>query len=346
MSALKSDFKPLFLHAVSKLEAPWRIILPQLETLSVSELVGLIGKATLDVAGVYVKSRQYNFEKIAARIHNKDISDFLFVLYGLALTMVTGDVHDYLVRYMRLEWVPCVLSFRIQGEPAFVLACQRSMKAAVEWMTDVMRDASCWSPCRQTLENGDSPLHMAVRRRQWEWAKWLFDHGVSPYTKNNKGDSSIMLIAPHHEKLDLFYSKSDSNWYNALHDGLVAGRDDCTWCVALLDRGADVNQLGLYDSPIDSLVVFAKHGMDMNLGPLPSHRTAEQLKIFYLYGRRPQLWERVIVAFPEIEWIQFLYAFYNDIECEVPNIYRTHLEGRQAVTKTTRHILRRLFESR
>ena len=177
------------------------------ETLTVPQLVDMIGTATLDVAGVYVKSRQYNFEKISSRLHNKDVADFLLVLYGLALTMTTGDVHDYLVTYMRLEWVPWVLSFRVQGVPAFVLACQRSMKAAVEWMTDVMHETSCWSACRQTLENGDSPLHMAVRRVSGSGPKWLFDHGVSPYTKNNQGDSSIMLVAPHHEKLDLFLKK-------------------------------------------------------------------------------------------------------------------------------------------
>jgi hypothetical protein len=346
MSALKSDFKPLFLHAVSKLESPWKTILPQLETLTVPEMVDLIGTTTLDVAGVYVKGQQCNFEKISGRLHNKDIADFLLVLHGLVLTMVTGDVHEHLTTYMRLKWVPWVLSFWVWGEPVFVIACQRSLKAVVEWMTDTMREASYWEACRQVLKNGDSALHMAVRRRQWDWAKWLLDHGASPYTKNKKGDSSIMLVAPHHEKLDLFYSKSDSHWYNALHDALVVGRRDSTWCVALLDRGADVNQLALYDSPIDSLIVLAKHGMDMNLGPLPNRRTPDQLKIFYLYGRRPTDWQHVIAAFPETEWIRFLHAFYQYIEFEVPEVYRTHVEGRQAITMTTRDILHRLLESR
>lgn len=345
MSALKSDFKPLFLHAVSKLESPWNTILPQLETLTVPQMVDLIGTTTLDVAGVYVKGRQCTFEKISSRLHNKDMADFLLVLYGLVLTMTTGDVHEHLSTYMRVEWMPWVLSFRIQGEPVFVLACQRSLKVVVEWMTDMMREASCWAACRQQLENGDSSLHMAVRRRQWDWAKWLLDHGASPYTKNNQGNSSIMLVAPHHEKLDLFYSKDDSNWFNALHDALVAGRHDSTWCVALLDRGADVNQWKLYDAPIDSLIVLAKHGMDMNLGPLPRLRTPDQLKMFYLYGRRPIHWQHVIAAFPEIEWIRFLHSFYHDMDIEVPTVYRTHVEGRQAITPTTRHILHRLLES-
>lgn len=345
MSALKSDFKPLFIHGASKLEAPWKTILPQLETLTVPQLVDLIGAASLDIAGVYVKGHQCTFEKISSRLHNKDMAEFLLVVYGLVLTMATGDVHHYLVTYMRLAWTPWILSFRVQEEPVFVLACKRSLKAAVEWMTDAMCNALCWAPCRQTLRNGDSALHMAVRRRQWDWATWLLDHGVSPYTKNKSGESPTMLVAPHHEQIDLFCVKRDSDWFAALHDALVAGRHDATWCVALLDRGADVNQWALYDSPVDSLVVFAKHGMDMNLGPLPERRTADQLKIFYLYGRRPVHWQYVIAAFPEVEWIQFLHSFYNDKEFNVPDVYRSHVHSRQAITKTTREIRRRLLES-
>jgi hypothetical protein len=345
MSALKSDFKPLFLDAASKLEAPWNIILPQLETLTVPQLVELIGTHDLDVAGVFVKGHPCTFEKISGRLQNKDVSVFLLVLYGLALTILTGDVHVYLENYMRLEWVPFVLSIRLQKEPVFVLACQRSLKAVVEWMTEVMREACFWAACRQTLQNGESALHMAVRRKQWDWTKWLLDHGVSPYTKNTDGASPIMLVAPYHEKLDLFYQRHDLEWFNALHDALVAGRHDATWCVALLDRGADVNQLALYDSPVDSLVVFAKHGMDMNLGPLPSRRTADQLKIFYMYGRRPTDWQHVIAAFPEMDWVRCLHAFFHGMTSEMPEPYRAHVQSRQAITKTTRYILRRLLES-
>ena len=78
-----------------------------------------------------------------------------------------------------------------------------------------------------------------------------------------------MLAAPHHLRLDMFYTGESSEWYNALHDALVVGKHDASWCVALIDRGADVNQLELYDAPIDCLIVLAVHGMDMNLSPLP-----------------------------------------------------------------------------
>ena len=345
MSALKSDFVPLYLHQVSKLNAPWKHILSQLETITVSKCIELIGTSNLDIAGVFVKGQQFTFENISSRLHNKDVADFLLLLHGLSLTMVTGELHEYVEHYIRLEWVPFVLSLHIENEPVFALACKRSLKLVAEWMTDVMRESKSLELCGQTLQNGDSALHMAVRRRQWDWAAWLLSQGVSPYLKNSHGESPIMLVAPHHEKMDLFCLKKDAKWFDALHDALVAGRNDATWCVALIDRGADVNQLILYDSPIDSLVVLAKHGMDMNLGPIPEGRTADQLKVFYVYGRKPEHWQNVISAFPEMDWIRFLHSFYHDIDVEIPIAYSTNIKSRQAITKTSIELIRRMSKS-
>lgn len=343
MSALKSDFPSLFLYATSKLEDPWKTILPQLDTMSVDEMMRQIGTTSLDVAGVYVNGYQCNFEKIAERVQNTAVVDFLYTLFGLRMTCATGNINTYLRSHVRLEWVPWLLSVRISEEPIFVMACRRSLKCFVEWMVDIMQESSCWEACRQQNASGDTPLHIAVRRRQWDWAKWLIGHGAIPYKKNNDGDTPMSLAVPYHEKIDIFDNHRNSLWYDALHEALVAGRQDPTWCVALIDQGADFNQHALYDVPLDSLVVLAKHGMDMNLGPLPPNRSPEQLQIFYLYGRRPTHWQYVISAFTDTDWIRFLHDFYHEKEVELPELFKENIMNVRSITNETLKIKQKLL---
>ncbi len=344
MSAIKSDFRASFLYETAKLEEPWKFILPQLETMPVEEMMSQIGKTSLVVSGVYVRGKQLTFEDIAGRISNESMSHFLYVLYGVVLSVSTGTVHKYLREYMCIEWVPWVLSASVSGDPLFVLCCRRSLKPIVEWMVKWMEKASNWEPITVTDSKGDCALHIAVDRHQWDWAKWLISRGCSPYMKNIAGHTPMMLSFPNHERLDMFCLQKDNDWFSALHGALMYGRNDSSWCIALIDRGADVNQLELYDAPIDCLVVFAKNGMDMNLGPLPLHLTADQLKLFYAYGHKPKDWSKVIDAFEDASWIYFLHSLASlqveDMSShELFEEYRLNVQSRQCITNETRNII-------
>lgn len=342
MSALRSDFRALYLYETTKLEVPWKLILPQLETMPVDEIMRQIGKTSLVVSGVFVRNTQYTFEIIASQHSNSDVSDFLYALYGLVMTCASGEIHSYLKHYIRKEWASWLFTARVDNEPVFVLACRRSLKKFVEWMADIMEDISDWKACTEPDDNGNTALHIALQRHQWDWAKWLFSKGSSPYIKNKDGKTPIMLSAPHHEKIDLFCQKKDTHWFNALHEALVHGRNDATWCVALLDRGADVNQIELYDAPLESLIVFAKHGMDMNLGELPEGATPDQLKVFYVYGHQPRQWESVISTFEDYSWVNFLHAFFILGQSSPPEEYKVNVLARQCVTEQTKQIIDRL----
>lgn len=341
MSALKSDFIPLFLYEVSKLDEPWKTILSQLDNISVDDVMSKIGTTSLIVSGVYVKGVQCTFEKIAERMDRTDVSHLFYVLYGIVMSCVTGNVYPTLSHYMRPEWCAWLFQVRVDGEPVFVLACRRSLKTFVEWMVQQMNAAKEWSACCALDLDGNSPLHFAVKRRQWDWAKWLMAQGVSPYTKNNAGESSVMLVAPYHDRLGMFCTEKNKQWFDALHDALVYGREDSTWCVSLLDQGADVNQLALYDAPLDSLVVFAKHGMDMNLGPLPENTLADKLKVFFVYGRKPVRWERVIQAFDDATWTYSLHAFFNGMSDTLKEEYISNVNNMRAITTTSIDIVER-----
>ena len=64
MSALRSDFQATFLYEVSKLEEPWRSILPELEDLTPEQVIQKIGTTSIKVSGVYVHNYQCTFEKL------------------------------------------------------------------------------------------------------------------------------------------------------------------------------------------------------------------------------------------------------------------------------------------
>jgi len=330
MSALKSDFQPLFEEAVTKLEPPWSLVLHSLDQ-TPQHIMDIIGHARLDISGVFVKGQQYTLEKIAARFDG-DVSHFLYVIYGLVMTCTTGELHEHLARYARHEWIPWLLKANIAGEPAFIVVCKRSLKSAATWMVGALNECSNFEPLTISTKEGDTALHIAIRKGQWEWAVWLVDNGVSPYQKNKKQESPIMLMAPHHTKIELFKVNSLEKWHNALHDALIYGKCHPEWCEALLNMGADVNQPELYDAPLESLQLFANHGMDMNLGPLPENITTEQRHVFYLNGHVPKQWELVMGDFND-EWPAKLYALH--FKQQVPEEMVYSLTNRKALTPET-----------
>lgn len=297
MSALKSDFTPLFEEAAQKLQQPWSTVLQSLDK-TPQELMDIIGQSKLDISGVHVKGQQYTLETIATRVPN-DVSHLLYAIYGLVLSCITGELHEHLTRYTRHEWVPWLLKANIDGSPAFLTACNRSLKEVATWMVGAMNECGNFEPLQVTTEDGDTALHIAIRKEQWEWAVWLVDKGVSPYQKNNQQQSPIMLVAPHRGKIELFKGNSPQEWHDALHDALVYGKHHPNWCETLIHLGADVNQPELYDATLESLQLCANYGMNMNLAPLPATLSLEQRRVFYLNGHVPQRWDWVLETFQD-----------------------------------------------
>lgn len=333
MSALKSDFEEYFQESVEQLEPPWCTIL-QKKTQTVSSIMEIIGNAPLEISGVHVKNQQYTLEKIASRLDN-DVASFIYVVHGIVLSCITGELHSNLTRYARREWVPWILKANISGEPAFLYVCKRSLKDVATWMIGAMDECKNFEPLQIITKDGDTALHIAIRKKQWEWATWLVDNGVSPYQKNNKNETPIMLCAPHFEKIQLFKVGKTGDWFNALHDALVYGKMHIKWCESLLDMGADFNQPELYDAPLETLKMLAEQGMDMNLGPLPDNLSPEQRRVFYLYGHVPEKWQHVIDSFRDAApaWPLLLYKFH--FEKRVPERMKPMIESRRAISLKT-----------
>lgn len=307
MSAIKSDLKSHFEHEMGKLPPPWCILLTH--ALPLKECLDLVATAThMDVSGVYVKNTQYTFEKLAARCSG-DAASLLYVLHGLAMSNTTGEVHTHLLTYQDEPWLPKLFSVRIHNEPIFVSACRRQLREFAGWMLDVMGDTNDYTALAAADADGNTTLHFSVMRQQWEWSKWLIDKGCSPLQPNVHGKTPLMCAAPHREQLCLF-KKDGAEWFHALHNALVDGREHAEWCNALIEEGADVNQLALYDSPEASLTVFAKHGMDMNLGPVPEHVSASQFNILLMHGHEPVLWSKVIESVEDDVWLRLLHQIH------------------------------------
>ena len=94
------------------------------------------------------------------------------------------------------------------------------------------------------------------------------------------------------------------------------------------------------DSPVDSLLVFATRGMDMNIADAPDSSTAEHYRIMYMFGKKPRDWSTVLHAFSEPEWIRFLHRFFetNETDIDVPQEYKENVMNRQIITKVTEKI--------
>ena len=123
-------------------------------------------------------------------------------------------------------------------------------------------------------------------------------------------------------------------WFDALHDALVYGKNNVEWCSVLISMGADFNQIELYDAPIDTLKLLAKLGMDMNLGPLPELLTPDQRRVFYLHGHVPKDWKHVFEAFTDApDWSYLLYKLHS--QGIVPERMTGMIKSRRAITVET-----------
>lgn len=288
----------------------WRKIYQAIETITPHEVLACALSAEhLDVTGVFVNGIGFNFEKIANYTFVQESANVLYALHGLAVSCATGVVHPYLTQYARATWVCDLFNVRLFGDPAFVFVCKHKILAIATWMVQIMQEVGNIEPMRLRSRRGNGALHYAVENRQWEWARWLVKQGCSPFDRNEDGNTPIMLTAPFHDKLDIFECGRDQRWYSALHEALVVGRAHVQWCCALLDRGADVNQPELYDSPIECLSVFAEAGLDMNF-ETDVVLTAAQHRILFSYGRVPACWSDVLEAFAENEWVRFFHRFH------------------------------------
>lgn len=333
MSALRQYNADDFNKRVRQLNEPWQHILLNVKSLTLHEIIELICKAThLNVSGVYYNNRQFTFKHIAPSLE-QDKASLFKALYGLAITLATGVIHQSLVQNIRNEWVIEMLHIPWNGSPAFVFACQQHMQTVMAWMISIMNKLNVYTPLHQIDSRGNTPLHFAVVQKKWDWVTQLIEHGCSPYIKNDLGKTPIMLTAPYYNKLKIFKAES-KEWFDALHETIVDGKEHAMWCHALLDAGADVNQSELYNSPVDSLIIFAQSGMDMNL-PGTLSLTVEQNRILFMYGKIPTDWDEILYAFQENDWIRMLHAFFNGKITQIPEEYRKNVLSRQCVTNKT-----------
>lgn len=331
MSALKSNLKEMYQEKIIQLNTPWRDIL-SFENPGCTDLQKLEHQE-LQVAGIMIGSIQYNFEKIS-QLYScpKQKSHLLLALYGLAISCVTGTVHSHLQTYAKTEWYPIFQKMKYKNNYIFMHICKHSLNELAAHFIDKC-DSYEW--LNERLDhNNDTALHLAIRNRQWEWAKWLIEKGLSPFDLNDQQETPLSLAMPHVDRLDMFCKVKNSELYNALHHALILGRENTSWCCALIEMGADVNQIELYDTPLESLLVFAKYGMDMNLGPLPDNLSIDQLRVFFMYGRQPTTWKHVIRAFPDDKIQMFINIFHQKNKVE-DREYIQNIRSRQAITQCT-----------
>ena len=338
MSAIKNDPQGPLYREIQKLKPPWNHIFTSLKHMTLDILLDLIEQSDhLDICGVNVQGEQYTLETFASNASGS-VSSVLYVLYGMGIVYTTGKLHKHLLSYAHESWMPRLFSMRFHNEPIFVSVCRREMRCVAEWMLGIMRKTKSFAPLFTKNHEGNTVLHIAVQKRQWEWSQWLIDQGCCPYQKNKKGKSSLMYAAPYTETISMF-QKPCKEWYDALHDALVDGRQYPLWSQALIEAGADVNQPELLSSPVQSLLVFAQHGMDMNIGPAPRNISAKHYRVMYMYGKEPEEWSSVLQAFEEDSWVRFLHGYFKDESNEnIPEEYRKNIISRQIITLTTQKI--------
>jgi hypothetical protein len=341
MSALKSNVQQLYNEKVKRLDVPWCDLLNVKEEISINDILKQLEHQELQVSGIMVGSDQFNFEKIAQQtLCARDKSQLLLALHGLAISCVTGTVHPYLESCAQNEWYSTFRKMKIKSNYIFMHICKHSFNELASHFIGKSQTFEWLNTCM--AKNGDTALHMAIRNRQWEWGKWLLEKGLSPFLKNNAGETAVSLTAPHNERLQMFSQRDSIEWFNTLHDALVMHREDTSWCFALIEMGADVNQIELYDSPLESLLVFAKSGMDMNLGPLPDMLTEEQLRLFFMYGRQPTSWKHVIRAFPDKKIQLFINVFHNKIRVDDVE-YIENVCSRRAISQKSKDLIQMLI---
>jgi len=341
MSAIKMGI-PTGISTKS-IQYPWNFIITNIETLSPEQIIEYACTAFhLNVSGVFDGQKQHTFEYFASfHVANESSSNVLKALYGLSITMATGVVHPYLQEHTRANWVLRLFNIKIHHSPVFVFACRQQYQTVVLWMVDIMNDLKDYAPIHQVDCDGNSPLHIAVLHRRWEWAKQLVEHGCSPFVKNMAGKTPIMLAAPYYEHLTMF--KSDNvEWFDALHEALVDGKKNAMWCQSLIDVGADFNQSELYDSPLDTLLVLAHAGMDMNMR-FDGVFSTEQNRVMYMYGKIDNNFDAILTAFEEDDWVRMLHQISRGDYLSIFPEYRKLVSSRRAITKMTLQLQEKLL---
>ena len=303
------------------------------------KLNSLVTHTKMDIWGTRLQNQNYSFSDLIEHL-SSETQQLARVIYGLFISCSTGEIHPLLQSNLIQPWVARVFCFRIHGEPAFSLICQRQMHTVATWMVNWLVEC----PERQSvinscLDDGDSPLHMAIRNRHWDWASWLIASGCQKHSKNKAGESPLLLMAPHEEHVHLLREKT-TEWYDNLHEALGI---NSSWTQRLIDEGADINQSNLYSEPVDILLVLAKNGMDMNLSPLPLNLSPFHYRILYSYGRIPDEWNSVLNAFDDIEFVKALFQFFErGCTQMLTEEYKTNVLSRRAVTPETKSYAKRI----
>ena len=159
------------------------------------------------------------------------------------------------------------------------------------------------------------------------------EHGSLPLLKNKEGKTPLMLAAPHYQYLTVFKQHS-LEWFDALHEALVDGKKHPAWCQALGAEGAEFNHPELYDSPTDSLLVFAYVGMDMNM-PFEGPLSDDQLRIMYTHGKMASNFDRVLAIFQDDTWVRLLHNAVHACDNIKDKEYIEKISTRRAVTNST-----------
>jgi len=342
MSAIKLGISNDLHSATKDIDHPWNYIVQNISSLTPEQIVEHACNAShLKVSGVFYKNKQYTFELLALQINERN-AHVLRALYGLSVTMATGVVHPYLTQHVRSDWAIRFFDIKIHNSPAFVYACKQRYQSVIVWMIDIMNDLKNYTPIYQLDCDDNSPLHIAIMYRKWEWAERLIEHGCSPYAKNAAGKTPLMLAAPYYEHLHILKTNT-LDWFEALHDALVDGKKHAAWCQTLIDAGADFNQPGLYNSPLDTLIVLAHAGIDMNMS-FDDKLTAEQYRIMYVYGKLDDNLKAILSAFEEDDWVRMLYKLYNKQEVPIVDEFAKNVASRRAITKITKRLQQTLIK--
>ena len=331
-----SALKPLPKNSICK-NSVWFILFNKN---SMDDKLDMLATCTkIDIWGMRLHNQNYSFLELIEYL-SCETQQLARVIYGLFISCSTGEIHPMLQSNLIQQWVSTVFCFRIHGEPVFPLICQRQMHTLATWMVDWL--ANC--PERHLvinscLKNGDSPLHMAIRNRHWDWASWLIAAGCQKHSKNKAGESPLFLMAPFEEHVHLLREKT-KEWYDNLHEALGI---NSSWTQRLIEEGADINQPELYSEPVDILLVLAKNGMDMNLSPLPLNLCSFQYRILYSFGRIPSEWKSVLDAFDDMEFIKSLFHFFErGCTRMLTEEYKTNVLSRRSITPETKSYAKRI----
>lgn len=339
MSAIKVDLQTKIKSGLNGTITPWCDVYTNLDK-TPKQMMDIIKTDNIDISGVYVDGKQYCMSDIAYYAPESS-SQFLYALYGLFVTCTTGKIDQCFEQYVRSEWIPWFLQASILNEPAFLYVCKRSLTDVAQFILNLIEVGNHEQVFNIVNSEGDSALHIAVRKKQWQWAKLLVKNKCCPYLKNKAGHSPMMLAAPYYEQIEMFKVNPIHKWYSGLHDAILHGKDHPEWIQMLAELGADINQDELVACPVNSLKALLRAGLDPNIGQLPP--SDEQRRILYLYGREPCSFGDLRETFKENDTIvQELIALHYYSECTEQ--MKQKILSRRAIDKKTIKLKKRILQ--